>query len=78
MKEHNTDYLSTESLRWHPRLGIHSANVAPEFGVAETKAFISVLKEKGHIDLLDDFFKEEFQGFDALIKKEVYSNWFNN
>jgi tagatose-1,6-bisphosphate aldolase non-catalytic subunit AgaZ/GatZ len=61
MKEHNTDYLSTESLRWQPRLGIHSANVAPEFGVAETKAFISVLKEKGHIDLLDDFLKLAYE-----------------
>ena len=61
MKEHNTDYLSTESLKWQPRLGIHSANVAPEFGVAETKAFISVLKEKGHIDLLDDFLKLAYE-----------------
>ncbi|MEE3227837.1 MAG: class II D-tagatose-bisphosphate aldolase, non-catalytic subunit, partial [Chloroflexota bacterium] len=33
LKQHNTDYLSDEALKWHPRLGIHSANVAPEFGV---------------------------------------------
>ena len=39
MKEHNTDYLSTDSLKWQPRLGIHAANIAPEFGVAETKAY---------------------------------------
>jgi tagatose-1,6-bisphosphate aldolase non-catalytic subunit AgaZ/GatZ len=57
MKEHNTDYLSTESLRWQPRLGIHAANIAPEFGVAETKAFIDILKESGHTDLLDEFLK---------------------
>lgn len=43
MKVHNTDYLSDESLAWHPRMGIHSANVAPEFGVAETKAFLGLL-----------------------------------
>jgi tagatose-1,6-bisphosphate aldolase non-catalytic subunit AgaZ/GatZ len=55
MKEHNTDYLSTESLRWQPRLGIHAANIAPEFGVAETKAFVNILKQTGHIDLLDEF-----------------------
>jgi len=55
MKEHNTDYLSTESLKWQPRLGIHAANIAPEFGVAETRAFISVLKNNGCIDLLDEF-----------------------
>ena len=45
MKEHNTDYLSDESLLWHPRLGIHAANVAPEFGVAETVAFLQILEK---------------------------------
>ena len=30
------------------------------------------------IQLLDDFFKEELKGFDALVKKEVYSKWFGN
>ena len=61
MKEHNTDYLSTDSLRWQPRLGIHAANVAPEFGVAETKAFIDILKEGGHIDLVDEFLKISYE-----------------
>lgn len=55
MKEHNTDYLSTESLRWQPRLGIHAANIAPEFGVAETRAFIKILEENSQNDLLDEF-----------------------
>ena len=44
MKEHNTDYLSDQSLLWHPRLGIHAANVAPEFGVKETNAFLQILE----------------------------------
>ena len=57
MKEHNTDYLSTESLKWQPRLGIHAANIAPEFGVAETKAFVEMLKKESHNDLLTDFFQ---------------------
>lgn len=47
MKEHNTDYLSDEALSWHPRLGIHAANVAPEFGVAETKALLALLEREG-------------------------------
>jgi hypothetical protein len=55
MKEHNTDYLSTESLNWQPRLGIHAANIAPEFGVTETKAFIDILEMNGHKDLLNEF-----------------------
>lgn len=47
MKEHNTDYLSNEALQWHPRLGIHAANVAPEFGVIETRALLDVLESNG-------------------------------
>lgn len=57
MKEHNTDYLSDETLRWHPYLGIHAANVAPEFGVAETRALLGMLREN-HMDTLADTFLE--------------------
>ena len=55
MKAHNTDYLSDEALQWHPRLGIHAANVAPEFGVTETLALISVLENNGLSKLADRF-----------------------
>lgn len=55
IKEHNTDYLSDEALQWHPRLGIHAANVAPEFGVAETRALINVLEENGMGTLAEQF-----------------------
>jgi hypothetical protein len=57
MKEHNTDYLSDEALQWHPRLGIHAANVAPEFGVAETLALLNVLENNNLQNLADDFLK---------------------
>ncbi len=57
MKEHNTDYLSDEGLQWHPRLGIHAANVAPEFGVAETKALVHVLETNGLNNLAERFLK---------------------
>jgi hypothetical protein len=55
MKEHNTDYLSQDALKWQPRLGIHAANVAPEFGVAETKAFIDILEKNSEETLLNEF-----------------------
>ena len=55
MKEHNTDYLSNEALQWHPRLGIHAANVAPEFGVTETRALLNLLEASGSSDLADRF-----------------------
>jgi hypothetical protein len=55
MKEHNADYLNNDSLEWHPKLGIHSANVAPEFGITETKSLINILK-KTNLDIyLDEF-----------------------
>ena len=55
MKEHNTDYLSDDALQWHPRLGIHAANIAPEFGVAETRALLTVLEKNGLQDLAERF-----------------------
>jgi len=45
LKEHNADYLSDNSLKWHRKFGIHGANVAPEFGVTETRALLSFLKD---------------------------------
>ncbi len=55
MKAHNTDYLSDEALKWHPRLGIHAANVAPEFGVVETKSFLKILDENGLNNISEKF-----------------------
>jgi len=60
MKEHNTDYLSDDALQWHPRLGIHAANVAPEFGVAETRALLAVLENNGLQVLADRFLKTAY------------------
>lgn len=57
MKVHNTDYLSDEALQWYPRLGIHSANVAPEFGVAETLALLKLMEEKKMEDLAERFLR---------------------
>ena len=61
MKEHNTDYLSDEGLQWHPRMGIHAANVAPEFGVAETKALVNVLETNGLESLAEQFLKAAYE-----------------
>lgn len=56
MKEHNADYLSNHSLSLHPKLGIHAANVAPEFGVEETRGLIKILKEYNQTKYLEDFY----------------------
>lgn len=57
LKQHNTDYLSDESLKWLPRVGIHAVNVAPEYGVAETLALVDILKQYKLKNLLEEFLK---------------------
>lgn len=61
MKEHNADYLSDQALEWHPRLGIHAANIAPEFGVIETKAFLRLLENHDLKDLRSEFLKLAYE-----------------
>ena len=64
MKSHNTDYLSDEALSLHPRLGIHAANIAPEFGVIETKKILEVMD-----DLKLNFLKKKFIKISLESKK---------
>jgi len=63
MKEHNTDYLSDEGLQWHPRLGIHSANVAPEFGVTESLALVNLLEKNSYFNLAERFLKISYDSY---------------
>ena len=55
IKIHNTDYLNPEILRMFPSLNIAAANVAPEFGVYETKAFINLLENHKQYDICREF-----------------------
>tara|TARA_Y100000816_G_C26105810_1_gene587613 strand:- start:589 stop:1755 length:1167 start_codon:yes stop_codon:yes gene_type:complete len=67
-KQHNTDYLSDESLNWHPKLGIHAANVAPEFGVAETRNLLNLMKKYKMLNLYDEF-------IDLCAKSNKWKKW---
>jgi nucleotide-binding universal stress UspA family protein len=55
LRQHNTDYLPDEILQWHPLLGIHAANIAPEYGVEETLGLLSVMEGRGAGDLAERF-----------------------
>ena len=55
IKQHNTDYLDNDFLSKHPLFGIHSANVAPEFGVAETKKLFQIMEDHNLNDIKTDF-----------------------
>ncbi|MGP3990954.1 class II D-tagatose-bisphosphate aldolase non-catalytic subunit [Streptomyces sp. 3N207] len=45
LKAHNCDYLTTEETALLLRAGVDAFNVAPEYGVAETRALLRVLDE---------------------------------
>jgi len=53
LKVHNGDYLSTELLRWHRRLGLDAMNVAPEFGVIESRFLVQMARKYRIEDELD-------------------------
>ncbi|MCL2751816.1 MAG: class II D-tagatose-bisphosphate aldolase, non-catalytic subunit [Firmicutes bacterium] len=44
LKQHNGDYLENAMLLEHPAIGLSASNVAPEFGVVETEAYLELLK----------------------------------
>lgn len=47
LKAHNCDYLSEATVSYLASKGVHALNVAPEFGVVETRAFVELLEELG-------------------------------
>jgi hypothetical protein len=47
LKAHNTDYLPGRLLADLRRRGVDAVNVAPEFGVVETRTLLNMLKELG-------------------------------
>jgi len=68
LKEHNADYLPDESLRWHRLFGIPAANVAPEFGVAETRSLLKIAGETK-----ENWFIELFG--ERVISKKRWEKW---
>ncbi len=62
LKEHNADYLPDDSLRWHRLFGIPAANVAPEFGVVETRSLLQVASETGQNWFIDLFSERVLDG----------------
>jgi hypothetical protein len=45
-KEHNGDYLSQEQIKNRTECGLESINLAPEFGVMQTRLILERLSEK--------------------------------
>lgn len=47
LKEHNGDYLKNPILLEHPVIGLAAMNVAPEFGLVETQAYLELEELEG-------------------------------
>ena len=50
-KEHNGDYLTNEDIKVRFESGLHSLNIAPEFGQLETLCYLE------HMDDIEDYYK---------------------
>ena len=54
-KIHNVDYLSDKHLSFLKKSKVGAVNIAPEFGVVETRALIATLKQNNLKELLNRF-----------------------
>ena len=68
LKQHNSDYLSNNSLRLLKKIGVNAINVAPELGFVETKAIIDLLNIKNAK-------KEKDRLIESCIKKGMWKKW---
>lgn len=68
IKEHNVDYDAPENLRLRQDAGVAAINVAPEFGVIETKAFIDYCEKHEHEDI-----KKQF--LDLAYESKCWRKW---
>ena len=64
-KEHNGDYLTSEEVRKRFSLGLSAINVAPEFGVLETKCILNAIETEEQF--------EEF--FNICYKSNRWKKW---
>ena len=68
-KEHNSDYLSAKDIKNRINAGVDSFNIAPEFGVLETKAIFSLLSQNNKL-------LEQFKSLAYNSKK--WEKWVNH
>ena len=56
LKEHNADYLSEYQMQARDSARVPAMNVAPEFGVIESRVFVDMCMAKGRQDFVEKFF----------------------
>ncbi len=75
VKEHNGDYLSDKILLEHPVLGITAMNVAPEFGVVETRAYLELAATEKRTVAPEVCSKLAQEMSAAAVKSERWRKW---
>ena len=78
LKEHNSDYLSDYILGLHPAIGVTASNVAPEYGVTETRALLLLNKMEKYLydtKMIDGISNFNSIFTNAAIKSERWRKW---
>lgn len=78
LKEHNADYLDDETLLMHNPAHITAANVAPQYGTAETHALlhlVNVEKSLAKDGLIDDVSNLHDVLLDRAIRTDRWTKW---
>lgn len=60
-KAHNCDYLQLQTLNSLAEFGMNAVNIAPEYGVAETKEIVRLCKEYNLQNELDSFLSMSYE-----------------
>ncbi|MCI1925406.1 MAG: class II D-tagatose-bisphosphate aldolase, non-catalytic subunit [[Lactobacillus] timonensis] len=78
LKEHNADYLSDYQLLLHNPANITASNVAPQYGTAETEAYVTLynVEQRLHKDgLVDDPSNLKPVLIDRAVRTERWRKW---
>lgn len=68
IKEHNSDYLDDQMLALRPKIGIHAANIAPEFAIIETRGILRLLDQLNLSEQKDDFIQ-------LALESQMWKKW---
>lgn len=57
-KEHNCDYLTPDQIKDRMKCGVDAFNIAPEFGVTQTRILLDLLKDNSKFDARNAFIQK--------------------
>ena len=70
-KEHNGDWITNNEIKDKFNIGLDAINIAPEFGMIETKVILSEIEKLNRIDLFENFYK-------ICLESNKWIKWVNS